>query len=194
MAGLNDEEKDIVIIGGGIALLYFGVLRPILRNLGIDSADKETVDAVNTIDPSQNPFSYLFQPAVDYYTPLYDSQAGGSAQTYWQGYRNALLAAYGYNFPPIGTTNFDEGILAEQLYSTISFWKEPDVDLIKSIFNLLPTQFAVAGIDAYLQFNYNTDLLTFLKGGKRYLLLLQWGLTDTDLASIINHVQSLPVQ
>lgn len=191
---MEDEEKDILLIGGGLALLYFGVLRPILRNLGIDDTDKNTVDAVNTVDPSTNPFSYLFQPCVDFYQPHYDDGYGGSAELYWKAYKQALMDQYGYNFPPIGSTNFDVAILAENLYSTISFWKEPDSALITSIFNIIPTQLTVAGIDAYLQFNYDTDLITFLKGGKRYLLLLQWGLTDTDLAQIINHVKSLPVQ
>jgi hypothetical protein len=194
---MDDKTEKLLedtLIYGGIALgAYFGIVRPILQAAGIDDpANVQTVNNINTLDPSENPFSYLFQPLVDYYQPLYDQQAGGSAQAYWQGYKQAYDAQYNGNPPALGTTSFDIAILSEQLKNAISFWHTPDSATITGIFNLAPTQRFVASMGAYFQFNFNVDLLTFLKGGKVFILVLQWGLTDNDLANIVNHVLALP--
>lgn len=198
MAKMDDEEKELLIIGGGIAVLYFGVLRPILRNLGVNDGSQDVIDSINQTAPEDNPFSYQFQPFVDAYQQYYDSKAGGNVAAYWQQYKELLIEQFwgldGWSFPAMSTTDqWYPGVIAESLYNTISFWKEPDSAVITSLFNTLNTQVQVAAIDAYFQFNYQVDLITFLLGGKRYFLFLQWGLTTSDIATIINHVKSLPV-
>jgi hypothetical protein len=58
---MKQDNKQLIVYGGGIVLLYFGVLRPILNKLGITkSPEQRVIDAQNNLPNKDNPFSPVF--------------------------------------------------------------------------------------------------------------------------------------
>jgi hypothetical protein len=59
MAQKNDSK--IILYGGGLLIIYFGILRPILEKLGIaTSAAQQTIINQSQVQNQKNPFSPIF--------------------------------------------------------------------------------------------------------------------------------------
>jgi hypothetical protein len=58
---MKKDDKQLILYAGGIALAYFGVLRPILNKLGItNSATNRIVTNQSNLPNNVNPFSPIF--------------------------------------------------------------------------------------------------------------------------------------
>jgi hypothetical protein len=58
---MKKEDKQLLLYGGGLLLVYFGVLRPILKKLGIqNSAADISVQQQQQLPNNQNAFSPIY--------------------------------------------------------------------------------------------------------------------------------------
>jgi len=204
------EIKDDVIILAGLALGAY----LLLNKLGLGGEDPAILNE-NNLAPSENPFSYQFQPFSDFYNnnpPLIQVQQapgslfnwmfsslmpGGAPTTTAQSpnisqFFNALKnsptssSVWGY----LDTVNLSAR--AEQIYNAINVnafnpLSTSDQNTALSAFAGLTNQLQIAFIACYLWYNYNQDLLIFLNGS-----LFKPGLSSSNLATLINRVNALP--
>lgn len=58
---MKQDNKQLIIYGGGMVLLYFGILKPILNKLGITKSKEQTiVENQSQLSNELNPFSPIF--------------------------------------------------------------------------------------------------------------------------------------
>ena len=185
----GDETEDIIKYGLLLGAAAIFIIKPLLNTLGVTSEDAATVASVNTLDPTQNPFSYQFAPLAE---ENYWNDQSDPEQQYFQ----EDLVTYGQQgdtLNPLAPT-YNLIVNAEAINNAFGYFAY-DADTVLSIFNSLQTQTDVAYIAAYLYFNYQKDLMTLLTNGRYAPIFgLTSGLSKTDLAIIINHVMSLPVK
>jgi hypothetical protein len=184
---MSDDDKDLLFTGAIVVGVVL-VGKSLLNTLGVSGEDKQAVDDQGAVVPDENPFSYQFQPFIDLWSPRYGN---ATMQEYWQGMKQWYDGQSGN--PQLTGDHTDIAVYAESIYKSIGFWQTIDENTITFVFNEIQGQVDVAAIDAYLSINKNVDLLSFLRSGQRYILILHWGLTDTILAGIIAHVNALPV-
>jgi hypothetical protein len=56
----NDDSK-IILYGGGLLILYFGILKPILEKLGLQTSQaQQTINNQAQVQNQKNPFSPIF--------------------------------------------------------------------------------------------------------------------------------------
>lgn len=177
---MDDEDEKLLVAGGVILLAYFGIVKPLLNAVGVNPADTAVVNNISTTSNANNPFTYYYQPFVDAYSGNWATYGGviGWMQALQQSFNNGTLTNQA------APLVFD----AEALYSDAGYFRT-DADGIIAIFNSLTSKSDVAYIAGYLFANYDVDLLTFLRNGKQ---LFHFGLSDTQIAQIIAHINTLP--
>ena len=58
---MKKEDKQLLLYGGGLIIAYFGLIRPILKKVGIvNSANDQLVNNYSNIANAANPFSPIF--------------------------------------------------------------------------------------------------------------------------------------
>jgi hypothetical protein len=187
---MTDEEEDIIITGGIVALLYFGVVKPLMSGFGLNTEQKAAVDTVVNHPSDQNPFSPLFQPFIDFYnnanTGVPISDWVHQMKINYDGLNSADQQAYNLS----SGSDIDIAKAAEVINNAWSFFHIfPDYDGVKNVFASVPSKETVAAISAYLLYNYNTNLWHLLRNGG-----WSWfsGMKPDDITAIVNHVMSLP--
>ena len=120
---------------------------------------------------------------------LFVNEYNGNWATYGglTGWMQALKQSFDNN-----TGNNRLVVNAEAIYSDLGYFVN-DNDGVVAVFKSLSSKSDVAFISGYLLANYGVDLLTFLQKGKLTFLMFNSGLpTASDLALIINYVNTLP--
>lgn len=208
----DDITVDVVLLAGVGLAAYFLIIKPGL-NLLNPPADP-VIAAQMAIPGPSNPFSYQFQPFIDFYnnnTPVLSGGSGASS--------NAGLFSFMF---PVPTVTSNNNPTIQQFFQfckanpgTASPWGFLDSNdlsnraenlnnaLSVSSFNPLSMSDQTGGMSAlsgfsnqlqmafianYFWWNFNTDLLTFLNGS-----LGKAGLTNANLDAVINTINSLPV-
>jgi hypothetical protein len=187
MAGNNDETEDLLFKVALAAGAYFFVVRPIMNELGVNPADTATVNSQINSSAASNPFSASFTPFVSQYQSNWSSSAGFTEQAYFAQFQQA----YNDGQTSLNGSTSDLAVYAETINNSFGYILH-DTNTVMAIFNELQYQTDVAWISAYLYYNYQKDLLSLLTNGAWTLFGLKSGLSDTDLATCINHVLSLP--
>ena len=159
---MKKQDQQLILYAGGIAVLYFGILRPILTKLGIqqtaaEQAEQQQVTATDVATNAANPFSPLFWKA---------SPSG----TY-------LLTV------AVATD------LADRIYNAMGYFYDDEAAVV-SVFRQLKTKSQVSWLADIFQKKYKTDLFDFLKKGKG--VMYQSGLNNAELNQIITIVNKLP--
>lgn len=136
----KQEDSKIILYAGGLAILYFGVIRPILKKLGIQQTqeEKEAAQAIikqeNTPN-NENPFSSI----------------------YWKNVRGAQL---------IDVASTDR--LNRRIYNAMGYFSD-DESAVYSVFTQLKYKTQVSWLADNFQRLYKIDLFDFLKRGKGQL-------------------------
>jgi hypothetical protein len=183
----GDETEDLIKYAMLIGFSYFFVVKPVLASFGVDPADTATVNAQITADPTTNPFSPLFQPAVDYLNKQLGGSSGfANAQAFWDSIETDYK-----NGNTVDEYFHDIGSKAHQIFGDLSLinWTSD----IVSVFNSLTDQVSCGLIAQYFYYELGADLINKLQDGLLSFSWLKGGLSNTTTAAIINHVNSLPV-
>lgn len=133
---MDKETKKLLIYGGGIALLYFGVLRPVLQKLGIvATAQSKVVTAMQNVPNADNPFSPVFLRSIKGGTPLTLLKVASATQ------------------------------LVKNIYDAMGYFTD-DEAAVFSAFKSLKTQAQCSQIATEFLKTHQVDMLEFLKKGK----------------------------
>lgn len=160
---MKQENTKFYIYGGVALLAYIGVIRPILKKLGIATGQETTnVNNAQTLPAENNPFK------PDYYK-IQHRKIG---------------------IPVKLKTNTGLKQLFEKLKNGFGYIYD-DEDAIKSVFIILPNKMQVSQLSEYVQSATGTDIITFLKRGKG--VSAGAGLNDTEINAIIEIVNKKPV-
>lgn len=186
--GLDPETEKLITTAAIIAGVFFGVVRPILASLGVDPASQEALAEQNTADPASNPFSTSFEPYSNWLIASGVLDTGSSTQEFYTG----LKGQYDAGTLPTTSPWYNIAAWAEMIYGSYGFFHlMGNNNDVVGVFSQLSKQVQVSAIADYFAENWGKDLYTFIKGGDGYLLQ---GLTASEMADIIAHVNSLPVQ
>jgi hypothetical protein len=183
------DDMEPVLWGGAILGVYFLVVKPILSTFGASSDQTNLVNSVALTPPSNNAFSNQFAPYLQWL-----ANTGTTPSAYYPQlqllYNTANSASA---LPPLNWTipnNYNIAIAAESIYSSFGFWHlfGADFTTVIQVFSAFTAQIQVAAVDDYLQVNYGVDLWNFITGHG-----FSWkGMKNTDLATIVQQVNSLP--
>lgn len=209
---MKKQDEELLFKIALAAAAYVVVVKPLLKTIGLDPADTNLVDSTQTQASPGNPFSPLFIPAVQWVTA---KSGGQSPSTYYANMKSAyeqsastglqttfefVMPLYSWLLPsfttPTGLTGDyynDVPILAEAVKGSMGAWVE-NTDRIKWVFSQVTSQIEVSMIAAYLSYNYGKDLLTYIRDGFLSFSWLKGGIGDANIAAIIQHVNTLPVQ
>lgn len=184
---MSDTEEDVIIpIGIGLAA-YFLVLKPVLKEFGIDPEAQAAVTDVDNTQPTDNPFNMNF--------------AGGSIAKGGFQYPatfTSLKSRYNSHDPTLLANEQNFVQLCEQVHDAFAAFPNPtfgaNFQAVLSVFNSLADQGIVSDMDAYMQANYQLSLWSLLKNGFPFLPFLPFtnGLSTNQLAQIVTIVNALP--
>jgi len=159
---MKQDNKQLIIYGGGLLLVYFGVLKPILNKLGVTkSAEDKVVDAQMDKPNSLNPFSSQFYKSKE-------SQNAGAI---------LLKRQTAENFAKI-------------IYDAMGVFSDDEAK-VYGVFRALKTQSQVSFLSDVFQQMYKTDLLSFLKTGYSQWNPAS-GMNADELNVVIQIVNKLP--
>jgi hypothetical protein len=206
---ISDDVIWIAALGVG-GYFLFKALPGLFGGGGTDPV----ITAQMNMAPSQDPFSYQFQPFIDFYnnnTPTINS--GGSSSTSVMNLFGLFSGGTGANNSNPTIQQFfqylkqnpgvasqwgfldtvDLSSRAENLVSAITVnpinpLSQSDAQGAMSALSGFTNQLQVAFIANYLWYNYQYDMLIYLQGS-----LLTPGLSSANLVQLINTVNSLPV-
>lgn len=181
---VNERDKVLLTVGAGVAA-YFVVVRPILAAVGIDPQSEANVQAVNMLDPSENPFDMNFAGG---------SIASGSAVPDPKTFFTNLKFLGDVQKIVYNSTSSDLNnvyAFAETINNAFS-WYNTDIAAVTTVFNEIRSKAVVSDIAAYLYYNYNINLWALLNVGSSWIPFSQAGIPATQLSQIVNHINSLP--
>lgn len=161
---MKKDNTQLYIYGGVALLAYFGVIRPILKKLGV-ATGRETL-AVNNAQTS---------PAIDnpFKPEYYRLQAKNITGAIKQKTQSGLEQLY------------------KTFYSGFGFFYD-DEDKIKGVFVQLPSKYQVSQFAEFVQKKTGQDIITFMKRGINQANPAS-GLNDTDISAIIDIVNKKPI-
>jgi hypothetical protein len=174
----NVDYKPYII--GGVALLaYFGIVRPVLKKIGIVStADTKAVQKFEELPAEQNPFNPKY---FDYWYQRYRRMLGN--EDHFDSYKNLDKL--------FQNTKIPIKLLLLQQYSDCFGYFYDDEDQIFSYFGInFADKLSVAYFSKFCYERTGKDFFTFLKVGKD--VLPSNGLNDAELAKIIRMLKSFP--
>lgn len=204
---MTDEQDDLLVkVGLGLALTFF-VIIPLAKKLGLDGGADKDISDIESLDPTQNPFSIHFGDdngllnayGCNYMASLKQSLTSqmssfssgtGIVSLLSFGMVQAYTQDYGVDY---GGTPLDIAIAGENIKEAFDSMHNLNIDAVVAAFNNLLTQADVAKVARYLNCNYNMDLWTMLNHGSGGLFG-SWGdgLASTSLKQIIDNVKNLP--
>jgi|SRR5579872_1133730 len=181
---MDKGTGDLVKWGALAAGAYFLVVKPIMNELGVDPADKNTIDSVSSLDPTANPFNLNFT----YSTKSTDQSNPGD---YWQQLKS-LGDSQGWSaFDPNNDLN-NIYVWGEIVHNGLNWWHNVDVNGIDNVFSQVTSQGQVGDIANYLYYNYNKDLWSLLTRGEGIIPIIPNGMPSSDLANIVKKIEALP--
>jgi hypothetical protein len=159
----KQDDSKIILYVGGLAILYFGVIRPILKKLGIQQTveEAEATKAVQKIENTPN-INNPFSPV------------------YWKKFVGLKVQLFNKDT----TDRF-----VDRIYNAMGFFSD-DESAIFSVFSQMKYKTQVSWISDHFNRRYKIDLFNFLKQGKGSLP--QAGLNELELQKIIKIVEALP--
>lgn len=159
----KQDDSKLFLYAGGLAILYFGVIRPILKKLGIQQTveEAEATKAVQKIENTPN-ISNPFSPV------------------YWKKFAGQKVHLFNND-----TTNR----FVKRLYDAMGYFTD-DESAVFSVFSQMKYKTQVSWISDNFNRTYKIDLFNFLKQGKG--TLPQAGLNELELQKIIKIVEALP--
>lgn len=161
---MKQDNTKFYIYGGVALLAYIGVIRPILKKLGIATGQEtQNVSNAQTLPAETNPFK------PDYYKiqmrklgiPVKIKTQAGLKDLF-----NKLKDGFGYIYD--------------------------DEEKIKGVFVVLANKLQVSQLSEYVQNATGMDIITFMKSGKSTINAGS-GLNDTEINSIIDIVNKKPI-
>jgi hypothetical protein len=178
---MTEAQEDELIKAATTLVAVYGAYRVaglILNKIGIDPANTEIVNKAMLASPN-NPFSLQSAPGM---------HVGANS---WVNIKNR------FDSGDVDLVNARAGApvtvrQGEALYNAFSFFTGTDFNAINGVFAQMRTKEDVALLAQFMNDVYGVDLLTFLKNGIYHFGPLNWGLSDNQLAMIVNHVNSLP--
>jgi hypothetical protein len=133
---MDKDTKYLVLYGGGFALLYFGVIRPILKKLSIvPTPQTKIVEDLTKLANKDNPFSPVFLRSIKGGTPLTLLKVASSTQ------------------------------LVKNIYDAMGYFSD-DEAAVFSAFKSLKTQAQCSQISTEFVKTHQVDMIEFLKKGK----------------------------
>lgn len=190
----EDRLEDLAIKGAiGISLWLF-VIKPGLKQIGIDPAAQEAVDKISSTTPKNNPFSpqYKYGPSSrgSQYTPSYylaikqklDSNPDDTTVDQPWKTLNAVAA------------DVYQGMKG---FTVKTLFLNADFDQVMAGLHLLGDKAAISTLSAYMSAVYGVDLFTWLRDGEPLIPFLtspNTGLSTNQLSQVITYVNSLPDQ
>lgn len=183
MAKESKIVTDDVIKYGALAAAGLIGVKMIIASFG-DAAATATVDGLDTLPPNENPFSPMFGPTQ---TKIQSNgYAGQGSETgYYQ------LMQQNYQFAPQLGLGYDPAVYAEKVYSSIGILFN-SIDDIIAVFNQVPDGETVGEMAGYTLAIYGKDMIAHIRDGFLSFSWLKGGIGDGNIASIVNHVMSLP--
>jgi hypothetical protein len=159
----KQDDNKLFLYAGGLAILYFGVIRPILKKLGIQQTveEAEATKAVQKIENTPN-INNPFSPV------------------YWKKFVGQKVYLFNKD-----TTDR----LVKRLYDAFGYFTD-DESAVFSVFSQMKYKTQVSWISDHFNRTYKIDLFNFLKQGKGSLP--QAGLNELELQKIIKIVEALP--
>ena len=136
MAQKQQINPNTLLIIGGIAVLYFGLINPLLKKIGLKKSESDkNVDDFEKLPNADNPFSPVFLRKIK------------------PGTKIKLI------------TQANKEIYAKKIYNALGYFTDNEAEVL-GVFKNLKTQTQVSDLATYFQIKYNQDLFTFLKKGK----------------------------
>lgn len=136
MAQKQDINPNLVFALGGLAIAYYGIIKPLIEKLGLkDSKEEKTVKKFEELENKDNPFSPVF---------LRNLKTGSSVTLLKSDVKKSL---------------------AKRIYDAMGYLSDDEAAVI-SVFRILKTQSQVSDLSTYFSSVYKTDLFDFLKKGK----------------------------
>jgi hypothetical protein len=159
---MKQQDKQLIVYGGGILVLYFGLIRPILTKLGIQQTQQQQQQQqqIQTATTSLNIKSA--------WSPLFWKNCGAGAKI---------------------LTKTSADVLAKKLYDAFGYFSD-DETAVYSVFRQLKTKSQNSFLVDRFRALYGLDLLEFMKRGKG--VLAQAGLNNDELSIVLDIVNKLP--
>lgn len=213
-ARVGEISDDVLIIGGIAAVAYFVIIKPLMNGTSsLFGGNDDMLTAELALSPASNPFSYQYQPFIDFYNnntptiPAGQLSSGFSIMNLFgptvttSDNNNPSMAdffAYLKQNPgaasPWGMIDTaDLSARAEHLKSAIDVSPinpvaTSDQTAATSALAGLTRQLQIAFIANYFWYNWGIDLLSYLHGS-----LLSPGLTQANLDNLITNVNAMSV-
>lgn len=176
MTKKKQEEIMPYVIGGGIIIAYFGVIRPVMKKIGIvKSEDTKKVEQFEQLPAEENPFNSNY---FDIWSKYYFKY---KPESEWTFYKH-LNTKY--------STGITKKLFMLQAMDNAFGYFYDDEDYIYSFFDVMWDKLSVAYFAKFVKERTGKELLYYLKTGKN--LLPANGLNDSELLVVINKVKSLP--
>ena len=183
------EDDAVIVVGIGVA--GFFLLRNILPDFSATPAEKQAIQNQETLDPSDNVFSYQSQWFLNWETDNLDLKTFDTDTQYFNWLRDQYFANNSAPTPNMGALGNVVG-WAESLYNDMTGFLFPNnsADAIY-ILNQITNKWQVGAISAYLVDNYGfgRDLWSLLHIGAGFTIK---GVSSTDLVAAINRLNTLP--
>lgn len=184
----NKELNDIIIIGLIGAVAYFGVISPILKDIGLQDTENDDIanNQINIPDLT-NPFSYNWGYA--------NAQAGNLPMSTITATIDYIADNAGSNILGFSTGNkitAAYAVLGDAIYHSMDYILV-DSTTVKTSISQVICQYEIWQISVYLTHKYNVDLWDWIKHGQSFLPSIDHGLSHDDLANIVTYVNQLPL-
>jgi hypothetical protein len=136
MAKKQTINPNLIIALGGLAIAYYGIIKPILEKIGLKQSEEgKLIEKTEKKPNKENPFSPTFLRSLK------------------PGSKVSLLKSEA------------KKNLAKRIYDAMGYFSDDEAAVI-SAFRILKTQSQVADLATYFSIAYKTDLLDFLRKGK----------------------------
>lgn len=186
MKRIGDVEGDVMLTAGIVVVGVIGI-KYLLASFGSSAEDSATVANQHTVTPAQNPFNPSFQPFLDNWNAYQQGNTVADGMT-------TFYAEFQAGTLPAGTDSFQIATWADTLKSALSVWNwTVDTNAVFSVFSQMVSQIQCANLAAYVSYNFNKDLLTWLHYGGSPVPWVPNGLSDSQVAIIVNQINALPV-
>jgi hypothetical protein len=184
------DNSKLVLVVGGLAVAYFGIVKPAMAAILPDNSAANDVNDLQAASDADNPFSPNFGTAYSEKTGANADYIEHSTDFIANNYKTLTPKGIG----PDENGNYQPAPpyveLSEKIYRAMGyFWI--DLAAVEAAFANVTSQYEVCQMSQWLLYTYNIDLLKWLKHGQS---LTPWdnGIGTEALDTIIKHVKTLP--
>jgi hypothetical protein len=162
-----EKNKGLILAGGGLAILYFGIIRPIMIKIGLQKTAEEKrkekeVEEVTILPDNANPFS----------------------PRYWSDF-----VAKNPKAKPIFYTVASAQLAAKQIHKALGYWTDEEATVL-GVIRAAKNWIQISQIADQFEKLYHRDLWKYLDEGDA---IWWWsGLGDAELIEVKNIAFSKP--